>query len=83
MCGCLLPPPRSLSIILERGFSSAPGKAMEMLVQWFPECDSLRMVVFVAFSVCTIGVKLSVHGCHLDAGEMFLVLVRGGIYGVP
>ena len=60
MCGCLLPLPRSLSIILERGFSSAPGKAMEMSVQWFPECASLRMVVFVAFSVCTIGVKLSV-----------------------
>jgi len=45
---------------LERGFSSAPGKAMEMSVQWFPECASLRMVVFVASSACTIGVKLSV-----------------------
>jgi len=45
---------------LERGFSSAPSKAMEMSVQWFLECASLRMVVFVAFSACTIGVKLSV-----------------------
>jgi len=72
MLGCLLPR-QSLGLTKERDFSSVLGRAMEMSVQLLNlHCPNFVLVCPNFIPYC----------CNLDAGVMFLVLVRGRVCGV-